>query len=110
MEKINIKLLINNSSAPYLYEGVANEKGDIISFKNNIEEIIFDKKIERLTKINSKTTIIIDFFNKQLIIKSKERAFNVDIEVFKKESSDNKYHYIYQINEENIEFILEKEV
>ena len=110
MNEINIKVTINNKEAPYCYEGAAKENKELIEYKYLNEEFLFDRKIERVTKISSNSTIIIDFFNKEIIIKSKENTIRVDIEIIKKETNDKKYYYIYKLGEEEIEFILEKEV
>ena len=110
VNKINIKVRINNDENPYFYEGDAIDNHDLIEYRYLNEDFIFDKKIERITKININSTIIVDFLKKEIIIKSKENTFKMGIEIIKKEINEKKYYYIYKLNEKKIEFILEKEV
>ncbi len=110
MNLINIKVIINNDEDPYSYEGNAKEYKDLIEFNYQNESFIFDKKIKRITKTGLNNTVIVDFFNKEIIIKSKEKAFNINFILIKEEITSNRFYYLYKIDNNEIEFILEKEV
>ena len=110
MKLINVKVDINNLDSPYHYRGEAKEYNDIIEFCYLNENFIFDKKIERVTKSYFTNTIVVDFLNKEIIIKSKEKSFTLNIDLLNKEISDNKYYYLYSIDNNKFEFIFEKEV
>lgn len=110
MNLINISVKINNEEAPYSYKGVAKEYKDLIEFNNQNENFIFDKTIKRVTKNDINSTVVVDFLNKEIIIKSKEKTFSLNIEMIKEEITNNKYYYLYIIDNKEIEFILEKEV
>ena len=110
MNLIKIRVKINNVDSPYYYEGEAREHNDIIEYNNLDEDFIFDKKIQRVTKSDSSNTIVVDFLKKEIIIKSKEKSLSLSIKVLKKEIKENKLYYMYSIDNNKIEFILEKEV
>lgn len=110
MKAINIRLRIINVDVPYEYIGEAKEYNDIIEFNDNDTNYIFDKTIKRLTKSNRNNTLIVDFQNKKIIIKEKENELNTNIKLLKEEINKDKIHYIYEIDRNKIEFILEKEV
>ncbi len=110
MKSINIRLKIINVDAPYEYIGEAKEYNDIIEFDDNDTNYIFDKTIKRLTKSNRNNTLIIDFQNKKIIIKDKENEIDTNINLLKEEINSKKIHYIYKLDSNKIEFILEKEV
>ncbi len=110
MNLINIKVDIKNIDSPYHYEGKAKEYNDIIEFNYLNEDFIFDKKIQRITKIGDINTIVVDFLNKEIIIKSKEKELNISIKILSKKINENYYYYLYSIDKNKIEFILEKEV
>ena len=110
MNLIKLKVDINNTDSPYHYDGEAKEHNDIIEFDYLNENFIFDKKIQRVTKSSFNNTIVVDFLNKEIIIKSKEKSLSFKIKILKKKINDNKYYYLYTVDNNKIEFILEKEV
>ena len=110
MNLIKVKVDINNEDSPYHYEGDARELNDIIEYNFQNENFIFDKKIQRVTKSNSSNLLIVDFLNKKIIIKSKEKNLELDIEILEKKISNNEYYYLYKLDNYKIEFILKKEV
>ena len=110
MEKIKINLIINNPDVPYKYNGDAKEYNDIIEFYNKDENVIYDKTMNRITKTNKNNTIIIDFINKEIIIKYKENELRTNIKLLKEEKEENRFYYLYELEKNKIEFILEKEV
>ena len=110
MNLIKVKVNINNADSPYHYEGEAREHNDIIEYNNLDEELIFDKKIHRITKSDSNNTIVVDFLKKEIIIKSKEKSLSFGIKILKKEIKENRFYYLYSVDNNKIEFILEKEV
>lgn len=110
MNIINIKVCINNKDKPYCYEGTAKEYKDIFEYDYLDENVIYDKKIQRITKDSKNNSVIVDFLNKEIIIKSKEKEISLNIDVIKNEISDNRSYYLYKIDDNEIEFILEKEV
>ena len=110
MNLIIIKVEINNVDSPYHFEGEARELNDIIEFDYLKENFIFDKKIQRVTKSSSNDSIIVDFLNKEIIIKSKEKSLKFNIELLDSKITDKKYYYLYKLDNNKIEFILEKEV
>lgn len=110
MNLIKIKVTINNEESPYTYEGNAREYKELIEYDYNDENFIFDKNIKRITKTNKKNTVVVDFLNKEIIIKSKEKTFIFNFEIIKEEITDNKYYYLYKIDNNDIEFCLVKEV
>lgn len=110
MNLINVKVSINNDDAPYYYDGIAKEYKDLIEYDYLDENFIYDKNIERITKTGTNNTVVVDFLNKEIIIKSKEKTFNLNFELLKKEITDNNFYYLYKIDKKKIEFILKKEV
>lgn len=110
MNLIKIKVIINNPNSPYHYEGDAYEHLDLIKYNNLNEEFIYDKKIERVTKTNLNGSIIVDFLNKVIIIKSKEKTLNININLIKRKITKNQFYYLYKIDDNKIEFIIKKEV
>ena len=110
MNLIKIKVDINNVDSPYHYKGEAKEHNDIINYNYLDEDFIFDKKIERVTKSSTNNTIVVDFLNKEIIIKSKEKSLSLSINLIKKEIKDKRFYYLYSIDNNKFEFILEKEV
>lgn len=110
MNIIKIYLKINNPEAPYKYNGTAKEYNDIIEFFDNDQNIIFDKTMNRITKTNKNNTIIIDFINKEIIIKYKENELRTNIKLLKEEKEENRFYYLYEIDNNKVEFELKKEV
>lgn len=110
MKKINIKVYINNEESPYYYEGDAYEHLDLVKYYYLNEEFIYDKKIERITKIGVNSSIVVDFLNKVIIIKSKEKTLEIKIDLIKRKITENQFYYLYKIDNKKFEFIMKKEV
>ena len=105
MKEILIKMNIKSDNDNYSYNGIANLNRDIITFCDK-DEYIFDKRINRLSKINKNKKIIIDFNNKLINISDKDNRINIDIDVTKKDISENKIEIIYKIDKNRFNFKL----
>lgn len=102
MKKIKIKLKVKNKNNPYKYEGIATLNKDIITFIDNDEEYIFDKTINRLTKIKKDNKIVLDFNLEIVNISDKNNNMSFDIKIINKNIDDNKIEFIYTMGDEDI--------
>ena len=107
MEKINIEFKILNKDLPYIYEGEATLNKDIIEFKDNDEEYIYDKKINRLIKIKNGYRIVIDFEKELISLNEKDNSLDIKVNIKDKKISNNYIKVIYSIDEKEITFELE---
>ncbi len=105
MEEKNITLKIDNKDNPYEYKGKAILNRDILKFKENNYEYVFDKTTERLTKTSKDTTIVIDFKNKLITIKDKENI-KIKIDIIKKQICDKLIFISYKIDSNNIKITI----
>ena len=110
MNLVNIIVKINNQDAPYSYKGEAKEYKDIIEYDYLDENFVFDKQIERITKSNDKSSVVVDFQKEEIVINSDNKELNIKIKVIKKDINENRFYYLYEFDKMKIEFILEKEV
>lgn len=107
MEKINIDLKIKNKDLPYIYTGEANLNRDIIDFKDNDEEYIYDKKINRLSKVKNGYKIVLDFDQEVVRLNDNDNPLDIKIKIKSKKISNNYIKVIYSIDENEITFELE---
>lgn len=107
MEKINIDFKIMNKDLPYTYTGEATLNKDIIEFKDNDEEYIYDKKINRLTKIKNGYKIVLDFDQEVIRLNDNDSSLDMKIKIKKKNISNNSIKVIYSIDRNEITFELE---
>ena len=107
MEKINIKFLLDNKEMPYLYEGEATLNKDIIEFNDQDTNYIYDKKINRLTKIKDKLKFVLDFDNEVINIEENGIEINIKFKIKKKKIIYKKINIIYSIENNKILFELE---
>ena len=110
MKKISINFKIDNKELPYIYKGEASLNKDIIEFIDNDEEYIYDKKINRLTKIKNGYKIVIDFDQELIKLYEKENSLDIKIKIKKKKIEDNYINIDYVIDNNEICFELEVEV
>lgn len=109
MNKINIKVKLDNKDMTYHYEGVAYTNKDIIEYHDkefNYKEYhyIFDKKVKRLIKSCEDTTITLDFHNEQLKINDNNRELKMDIDVEKIDINGNNIEIIYKVDKDEIKY------
>ena len=110
MKEVSILVKINNKDLPYEYNGTGIINKDIIEYKDQEYNYIFDKGISRLTKYNKDTRLIIDF-NKEEIVIVQEKTLTIKIKVKEKEIKENYIYFKYIIDNDDIDFSIEiKEV
>ena len=101
MEKINIKIDIDNKEKTYKYEGIAKLNKDIVTYSDNDFDYIYDLKINRFVKYNKDSKIVLDFDKEEIVIDDK---FIIEIKVKKREIDDNKRNIIYNVDNNEIKF------
>ena len=104
MDKINIKVKLENSDTPYNYSGIAYINKDIIEYTDKDYHYIFDKTVKRLVKSNDKTTLVIDFNNKEIKIIEKDKELNMKIEIKKCLINENNVDIVYKVDKNDIRF------
>lgn len=102
MKEINIIFEIKNKENPYLYQGLATFKDNVIRYKDENSNVLFDIKRKMMIKKDAEKLLKIDFDKKMLIINSKSINFNIEIEVTKYEFENNEINIIYKIDKEEI--------
>lgn len=102
MKEINIIFELQNKENPYLYQGLATFKDNVIRYKDENSNVLFDIKRKIFIKKDNEKLLKIDFDKKILIIDSKSINFNIKIEVIKYEFSNNEINIIYKIDQEKM--------
>ena len=113
MDKIKIKVKLDNKDMNYNYEGIAYINKDIIEYQDkdfNYKEYhyLFDKKIKRLVKSSENTTIILDFLNEELRVIENGKELKMDINVEKIDINGNNVEIIYKITKDEIKYVIKE--
>ncbi len=107
MKEVNICFQVINKDNPYRYIGKAEINKDIIKFSDKDVNYLYDKKIKRLTKQSKDNTLVIDFQNQNILMKSDGQEFAINIFVSKCIIDEDKIEIMYKIDEDLINFIIE---
>ncbi len=113
MDKIKIKVELDNKDMNYNYEGIAYINKDIIEYRDkdfNYKEYhyLFDKKIKRLVKSSENTTIILDFLNEELRVIEDSKELKMDINVETIDINGNNIEIIYKIANDDIKYVIKE--
>jgi hypothetical protein len=95
MSNIKVKLKIKGASSNYEYNGLGSINRDILSFKDDKTEYMFDFKVNRITEISKDRKVIIDLEKKEIRmdIDDKHLSFDIDDVSISLEESSYKVKY-----------------
>lgn len=109
MKESNVIFEIKNKENPYLYKGIATIDNDVIRYKDEDSNVLFDMKRNILIKKDKEKIIKLDLDNKIMRIKLSNIEVTTEIVVLNIKKNKNKIEAIYRIDENEIKLSVEIE-